>query len=184
MIGSCGYNFKSEKYAKVENKPELVKKACRLYREGKSAREVGECLGVSKNTILNWLKENNVPKRQKRKYSYEMAMQIGQKYESGYTANEIAKKYEMNVGNVKAILSHFGFDKDNKRIRIAQIDSDGNVVNVFNSLSDASKKLQVTVSALSRAYDTKATCKGYRWRTIGGNENEQNSISRKINRRS
>lgn len=172
----CGFCYKSKKYGKVVNKEQLVNTACELYEKGFSAREVSEIVGVSKATILNWLKNKNIHKRSKRKYTYDFVMQLGELYENpNYTAKELSNMFDIDVDIVKYLLSKYGFSKNGNRVKVAQIDPNGNVVNTFNSLTDASKAMQVTIPAISRVYDTERTCKGYKWKTLGGKQDEQSN---------
>lgn len=153
-----------DKRTKISHKREKFAYAVSEYKKGKkSTYEIGREIGVSGTTVRKWLKYALVPRKVgHRKYSIYLWDEIVEKYENGLSCKELSEEYGISEGTIRVTLSNLGAYKAKCKKRIAQI-KDGEVIKVYQSMTEASKELGCSISAISKACGKDKTCKGYRW---------------------
>lgn len=151
----------------------MYKQAIAMYKDGMSTKEIGEKYGVSKTTISNWLKRSNIERRHfNHKHSFEFCQQIGRDYEKDdCTVEELAEKYGLSVGMIKRLALNHGFSRSFKTvfkpIKVAMIDEDGNVLQIFNSVSEASESTNTNPTSISQCFSGRIKhAGGHRWKKM------------------
>lgn len=90
---------------------DLVKeKVCISYLDGLSTREVGSLYGIQNSTVLGILRDNAIPRREKKHpniLSEEQRMDAAIQYEAGKTLREVAGAFQCSTFTIKETLKEF-----------------------------------------------------------------------------
>ena len=66
----------------------------------------------------------------------------------------------------KITVTHKNYHNPKHKVKVVQLDLDGNIIKTFNTQTDAAKEVGVGKTSIFRAIKNKTICKGFKWEKV------------------